>query len=247
MTGREILASFGEDVPRRVPSLSGRLERTCTVVVAGMPLPARCRTGPDAVRLRVDAPILFEPGAQATVDGRPVRLLAVLDSLDPSARTRLRRTLERGELPRSESNAGGAPCARTEPRDEPPGRRGALSPAARALVKELVDRERRAPEELHARRIDESGRSQILAELVRAGVVVKLAGGRLIAREALLDKVDDLRRAGSITSRDAAERWGCSHGRAKAVLRALEHQARLRRRGSFYTVPPRSAEEVRNA
>ncbi len=116
-----------------------------------------------------------------------------------------------------------------EPPAEPPV--PALSPAARALLEEIRDREgEHAYDPLHLGEANDRGLSAVLRELAGAGEVLELERGHLISiptyrrRRAMLRRMPP-----GFHSREAASVWGCSHGRARAVLARMVRDGLVRR------------------
>lgn len=212
----------------RPPRLSGRLRRRGTLATDRWTLPVRFARHDGLLRLAVDTRVTIDPGERCRLDGEPLYLLAALDALDPSSRRRVARLLV--DTPWSDptdlaqrivrSLCGGRPA-----RDE-------ASPAARALHEDLRRLEHDDPSALHAQAMQSSGRGPIVRELVDRGEVLELDGGYLVERATYESRARAL--PASFSSRDAARRWGCSHGRARALLARMVVDGRVERCGGTF-------------
>ncbi len=215
----------------RPPRLSGRLRRRGTLATDRWAVPVRFARHDGLLRLAVDSRVAFDPGERCRLDGEPLYLLAALDALDPSSRRRLARLLvdtrssDPGDLAQRivRSLCGGRPV------------HDRASPAARVLREELRRLEYDDPGALHARAMQSSGRGPIVGELVDRGEVLELDGGYLVERAAYESRARAL--PASFSSRDVARRWGCSHGRARALLARMIVDGRVERCGGTFVRP----------
>lgn len=227
--GTDLLAlEAGAGRLERPPRLSGRLRRRGTLNGDRWTVSVRFARHDGVLRLVSDEPVSFDPGERCRLDGEPLRLLAALDALDPSSRRRVARLLvdapPNAPADLSQRIVSSFTAARRT--------RNEASPAARALLVDVRRYEREQPGELHVQSLASSGRAPIMRELVERGDVFELDGGYLVDRETYEARARAL--PASLTSRDAARRWGCSHGRARAILRRMAIDGRVRRSGSAY-------------
>lgn len=212
----------------RPPRLSGRLRRRGTLAADRWVVDVRYARHGGVLRLVCDSPVSFEPGESCRLDGEPIHLLVALDALDPSSRRRAARLIadtgwnDPNELAR---RIAGSPAGSRSVRDY-------SSPAARALLEELRRLEHDDPRELHTAAMEASGRAPIVGELVDRGEILKLDGGYLVERATYESRARAL--PPSFSSREAAERWGCSHGRARAILGRMADEGRVHRRGGTF-------------
>ncbi|MFW5684124.1 MAG: hypothetical protein ACOC1I_04680 [Spirochaetota bacterium] len=236
-TGRELLAIEPSHPEPECPSLNGRPRRFTTLELDGDERAVRCRTGQGIVLLVLDAKRRFEPGRRCRVDGRPMRLLFPIDSLDPSRRVRLAKRLasvareEAGDPVRIAERLGEQTDAIPPAPREP-------SPAARRLRDRLELVPPPAAEgatTAHRVALAKEGLEPVLAELVKRGEVIELDRGHLIAVSNYRRLARELRGpALSASPAEIATGWGCSHGRARAILDRMVRDGLLRRRQGRY-------------
>lgn len=227
--GTDLLAVEPAAVPsERPPRLSGRLRRRGTLAADRWTVGVRYARHGGVLRLVCDSRVSFEPGESCRLDDEPVHLLVALDALDPSSRRRAARLLADSgwnnptELARRIVGSLAAPRRKHDD----------SSPAARALLEEVRRLEHDDPRELHTASMEAGGRAPIVAELVERGEVLKLDGGYLVERATYESRAQTL--PPSFSSREAAERWRCSHGRARAILGRMAEEGRVHRRGGTF-------------
>lgn len=214
----------------RPPRLSGRLRRRGTLATDRWSVRVRFARHDGLFRLVSDTPVAFDPGEAGRLDGQQLRLLVALDALDPSSRRRVARLLVDARWSNPTDLAERIV-------DSLSGGRRALdqaSPAARSLLDEFRRLEREDPQALHVQAMQSSGRAPIVRELVERGEVVELDGGYLLERDAYDARARSLPDA--FSSNEAARRWGCSHGRARAILDRMVADGRVHRRGGTYVL-----------
>lgn len=215
----------------RPPRLSSRLRRRGTLSADRWTVAVRFARTDGLVTIAADEPVAFAPGESCRLDGEPLRLLVALDALDPSSRRRVARLLvdTRWSNPTDLARRIAGSLSRERPvRDE-------ASPAARALHDELRRLERDDPRALHTQAMRSSRRAPIVGELVERGDVFELDGGYLVERDTYESRARAL--PSSFSSRDAARAWGCSHGRARAILARMVSDGRAHRRGATFVRP----------
>lgn len=214
----------------RPPRLSGRLRRRGTLVTDRWSVPVRFARHDGLFHLVSDTPVAFEPGEGGRLDGQPLSLLVALDALDPSRRRRVARLL----VDTRWNDA--TDLAQRIARSLSGGRRALdqASPAARSLLDEFRRLEQEDPQALHVQAMQSSGRAPIVRELVERGEVVELEGGYLLELDAYEARARSL--PGTFSSIAAARRWGCSHGRARAILDRMVVDGRVHRHGGTYVV-----------
>lgn len=166
---------------------------------------------PTARRAACELVLVTPTGERVPVDG-----IAALDALDRQRRRRLSSVLASLPDRSTEDLSRAVRAALVRVGD---GRSG-LSPAARALLKEMLAADERDAAVLHSVALLKRGREPIVRELVDAGLVIALEHGHLIPRERYERLVAAERPA---SPAEAAEVWGCSRGRARAILRLMGH------------------------
>ncbi|MFP4114857.1 MAG: hypothetical protein ACOC0E_04910 [Spirochaetota bacterium] len=258
--GRFIL-SVSQQTPGTVLErvrLGGVPRESARLVLREDEYPVRvARRGPFLL-IRSDRPITFVPPEDAHLAGAPVALIAALDGVDASGRAHIARrlaglrtddpdTMARAaydSLPATETGGSGGPTSGSPPgaapgRDEGGGAPPALSPAARALRDEL-----RAGGAPHLTPLRKRGLAPAVDELVRAEYLFVLERGHVIESRAYRRLAAALPgRRDSFGSRDAAARWGCTHGRARAILGRMVADGLLRREDGSYLVNDDDAED----
>lgn len=179
------------------------------------------------VRMKFDHPVAIDRVSGCEIDGDPVRLLLALDDLDSSRRAYLVRKLSGQRCDdavslreRLESLLSTDNSVVSE-----------LSPAARSLERQMEELEFSGGwGDLHIAALRKRGLEAIAMELVGADLVVPLEKGHLIGRRSLDRRREELDSLGeSFQSRDAATIWGCSHGRARAILAQMLRDGSLER------------------
>ncbi len=112
-----------------------------------------------------------------------------------------------------------------------------LSPAARALITEIRERDARPDvSPPHHAQLTRRGLSGVVDELVRAGAVLVLERGHVVATSAYLRSLSMLESLPPrFHSRDAADLWQCSHGRARAMLARMVRDGLVHRHESVFS------------
>ncbi len=198
-----------------------------SATIADRNVPVRISTRDGLARMRFRHPVAIDRVAGCEVDGDRLRFLLALDDLDSSRRAYLVRKLsgQRCDDP-ALLREGFESLFRT---DEPAV--SELSPAARSLEREMQDLEFSGGSgELHIAVLRKRGLEAIAMELAAAELVVAMEKGHVIGRAALDRRREALDSLGeSFQSRDAAALWGCSHGRARALLAQMLRDGSLER------------------
>lgn len=179
------------------------------------------------VRMKFEHPVAVDRVAGCEIDGDPLRFLLALDDLDSSRRAYLARKL-------SGQRCDDAVLLRKQVEallDTGDSVVSDLSPAARALDRQMDELEfSGGSAELHIAALRKRGLEAIAMELAAADLVVPMEKGHVIGRRALDRRREELDALGeSFQSRDAAALWGCSHGRARAVLAQMLRDEMLER------------------
>lgn len=181
----------------------------------------------DLVRIRFARPVAVERAAGCEIDGEALRFLLAIDDLDGSRRTYLARKLS-GQRCDDTVSFRERLESLLKPADSDASH---LSPAARSLDRQLQELELSGGSaELHIAALRKRGLEAIAQELVEADLVVPMEKGHLIGRTALDRRREQLDSLGeNFQSRDAAALWGCSHGRARAILAQMLREGTLER------------------
>ena len=232
--GRELLAMRSGS--GSLGDVSADPRRRTTVVIGDRRIGARYSGDGPIVRLLLDEPITLSRMPGCEINGEALQFLICLDSLDRSRRTYLTRKL--ADLPTDDPEAlrdalttmlsGSRPQEAKMPLR--------LSPAARRLLDEFdSSEETNSALQLHLTPLRKRGLDPIVEELAGVGAVLTLENGHVIGADAYRRRVESIRSfEDGFTSQDAAVRWGCSHGRARAILGQIVRDGRvLRREGVF--------------
>lgn len=220
--GREmlgLLVGASRTTDGNAPRFDGVPRREGRVETDGRRVDARYeRSGP---WVRVVLAEAVAVGAEALlVDDRGVRhdvaMLAAIDGATPAQRRRLARLLAALDAQPVDEVVQ---AVRAVLERERPSHAG-LSPAARRLLAEMMQADESDATVLHAVALLKQGREPMVRELVAAGLVLELEHGHLIPRDRY-DRLLASRRPDSPA--DAADAWGCSRGRARAILRRMTH------------------------
>lgn len=259
--GREVLGVALDAERLEDQTLRGRLSRSADVILAGSRHRVRFALGRATVRLRFERPVSVRDLPELELDGRRFALVLALDSLDPSRRAYLARRLHGDPVdgaaplrdricailgvpnatevaPSDALVAPATPAAHSVDAPGPGPTRERLSPAARALSDRLEEAEASgAFDALHLAALAKRGLESVAAELVDAGLVVPLEKGHVIGVEGMRAKRQSLRaHPDTFNSREVAAEWGCSHGRARAILGRLVQEGFLEKTGEGYEV-----------
>ena len=239
--GREILALYADaqGIATR-PRLSGRFPGRGTLECGQQTHLVRVADRGAFLLIRSDGSVRFVPGEVCSLDGRAVRLLRSLDGLDPSRRAHLSRKLSGVSLDDAESllSLVASQSDTTDALDDPGGETRPASPAARALLESIRAASRPGGDasQAHLTPVRKRGLGDVVDELIDAGSVVELENGHLIDSESLIELAGTLRE-GPVDFRGAARRWGCSNGRARAILHRMLLEELVRREASGFVSP----------
>lgn len=186
----------------------------------------------ELVRMKCEHPVAVDRVAGCEIDGMHIRFLLALDDLDGSRRAYLARKLpgERCDDVVSLRERLESLLTTGDSSER------ALSPAARSLARQIHELEfAGGTAELHIAALRKRGLEAVATELVAAELVVPMEKGHVIGRAALDRRREELDSLGaSFQSRDAAVLWGCSHGRARAMLAQMLHDGTLERTDEGY-------------
>jgi hypothetical protein len=118
------------------------------------------------------------------------------------------------------------------------GASGGLSPAARALIADIRDRDARSDVQApHLAHLTKQGLAAVLDELIRSGEALVLEHGHVLATSTYLRHLGMLESLpAGFHSRDAAALWGCSHGRARATLARMVRDGLVHRSDGAFTL-----------
>ncbi|MFW6312416.1 MAG: hypothetical protein ACOC2N_00845 [Spirochaetota bacterium] len=225
--GRELLA-VRAGVDRIVSGvLPARPSVRASTTIGDRNVDVRFSVSDGLVRIRFEHPVAIERVAGCEIGGEALMFLLAIDDLDRSRRTYLARKLS-GQRCDDKASLRDRLESLFEPSEQDVSH---LSPAARSLDSRMQELEfADGAAELHIAALRKRGLEAIAQELVEADLVVPLEKGHVIGRAALDRRREQLDSLGeSFQSRDAAALWGCSHGRARAILAQMLRDGTLER------------------
>jgi hypothetical protein len=213
----------------RKPRLGGTPRRRARLELGEVTCRARYDERDSLLLIAAERPVSAAPGMRCALSGEAIRIVVVLDSLDPSRRAHLARRLggtrfrDPAELVAAARDAlNGITARATE----------TLSPAARGLRAQLAAR---AHDGANLAALKRDGLLDVADELEREGALLRLEHGHVVERR-VYDRLTQWvrERGGDFSAKEIAAEWECSHGRARAILSRMAADGVLGRAGGRY-------------